>query len=529
MSYGDERERERTVDSIAGSIFARSKLVHLAATCVMLAASTALGVWFHALGFADASIISLYILSTLLVAVVTTGRLCTLLSSVLSVVLYNFYFVNPLYSLESLDKSYLVTFAIMFITAIVASELTSHIARNARQAERTAFRTGVLLDTNQLLQGADGFEGIARIAMGQLVKLLAADVVFYPVTDGGLGEPLLSREDEGDPEALLRAESERDLAASALDRGDPAGAAGDDRLVSRCLYLPVKTADTAFGVVGIARDGEALDPFERSVAMSIIGECALAFAREREARDRQEAAVLARNEKLRADLLRSIGHDLRTPLAAISGSAAILRDDDGRLEPAQRRELAGTIYGDSLWLIDTMENLLTVTRIEDGTIKPNLSLELVDDVVSAAIAHMTRHDQGHPISFEPSDGFLFARMDSKLVVQLLSNLIGNAVKYTPEGTPIAVSVCRAGSMVCISVADEGPGVPDAEKSRIFDSFYTSDAGVRPVDAHRSFGLGLSLCRSIAEAHGGSIEVGDNVPHGAVFTFSLPAEEVTIHE
>lgn len=513
----------------------------LGAMCALLASSTAIGLGFHELGFTDSSIISLYILSTLLTATVTSGRMYTLLSSALSVVLYNFYFVVPRFSFESLDTSYLVTFAIMFVAAIVASELTSHIARNAREARRTAYRTSVLLETNQLLQQADDPESIARIALGQLLKLLNGPVAFYPVEGDGLGSPLVGDGvDEVMPASIaenarvnaLRALRSSKLARDAASAGAAPATADALEIVAipmgDGLFLPARTHDEVFGVVGIRAAERDIDSFELSIARSIIGECALELAREREAREREEAAVLARNEQLRANLLRSLGHDLRTPLTAISGAAAILRDDSDRLAPEQRRALLDDVYHDSLWLIDMVENLLTITHFDEGTIKLTLNSELIDDIFEAAVSHLANQAGGHRIVIEPAEEILLVRIDASLIIQVLTNLVGNAIKYTPAGSTIQLSARREGAFVRVTVADDGPGVADDDKPHVFDRFYSGAKAERPADAQRSFGLGLALCRSIVEAHGGAIEVHDNVPHGAVFSFTLPAEEVAIH-
>lgn len=521
---------------------ARRRAVQLAIMCALLAASTAIGLVFHALGFTDSSIISLYILATLLTATATSGRLCTLLSSALSVVLYNFCFVVPRFSLASLDTSYLVTFAIMFIAAIVASELTNHIARSAREARRTAYRTGVLLETNQLLQRAEGPEGIVRIAMSQLGKLLDGAVSFYPAEGDRLGDALAgdSRGGEAPPaagdadraEALRAFRSAGDVPPGIGGAGEPpappATAADAPIPGGGSVFLPVCTHDETLGVVGVRAAERGIDPFELSIARSIIGECALALAREREVREREEAAVLARNEQLRANLLRSLGHDLRTPLTAISGAAAILRDDSGRLAPDQRRALLDDVYHDSLWLIDMVENLLTITHFDEGTVRLNLTTELVDDILDAAVSHLENQAAGHRIVIEPAGEILLVRIDASLIIQVLTNLVGNAIKYTPPGSTVSLFARREGAFVRVAVADNGPGVSDEDKPHVFERFFSGAGAKRPADAQRSFGLGLSLCRSVVEAHGGAIEVHDNVPHGAVFSFTLPAEEVAIH-
>lgn len=490
--------------------------------------ATAIGTYFRHLGFADSSIISLYILTALLTAVTTTGRICTIVSSVLSVVLYNFCFVTPLFSLDSYDRSYLVTFAIMFATAMVASELTVRIADNARASAKNAFRTRVLLETNQLLQQAQGFQARARVAMSQLIKLLRLDIVFYPASGDLLGDALYEPAGRQDRSASILTEYERAVATWTFTNNKHAGASTRTLPEAQCLYLAVRAGKEVFGVIGIALEGRSLEAFENSIVLSIVGECALALESDRAAREREEAAVLAKNEQLRANLLRSIGHDLRTPLTAISGSAAILRKSDEKLSLEQRCDLADAIYHDSLWLIDTVENLLAITRVEDGTIRLNLTSELIDEVIEAALSHVAQASRGRTVTIEHTDDILLVRIDVHLIMQVLTNLIMNAFKYTPEDSTVTISARREGAFVVVDVADDGPGVPDCDKPHIFERFFTS-SNTRPVDSRRSIGLGLSLCRSIVEAHGGVIEVRDNHPHGAVFRFTLPAEEIEIHE
>lgn len=490
--------------------------------------ATAIGTYFRHLGFADSSIISLYILTALLTAVTTTGRICTIVSSVLSVVLYNFCFVTPLFSLDSYDRSYLVTFAIMFATAMVASELTVRIADNARASAKNAFRTRVLLETNQLLQQAQGFQARARVAMSQLIKLLRLDIVFYPASGDLLGDALYEPAGTQDRSASILTEYERAVATWTFTNNKHAGASTRTLPEAQCLYLAVRAGKEVFGVIGIALEGRSLEAFENSIVLSIVGECALALESDRAAREREEAAVLAKNEQLRANLLRSIGHDLRTPLTAISGSAAILRKSDEKLSLEQRCDLADAIYHDSLWLIDTVENLLAITRVEDGTIRLNLTSELIDEAIEAALSHVAQASRGRTVTIEHTDDILLVRIDVHLIMQVLTNLIMNAFKYTPEDSTVTVSARREGAFVVVDVADDGPGVPDCDKPHIFERFFTS-SNARPVDSRRSIGLGLSLCRSIVEAHGGVIEVRDNHPHGAVFRFTLPAEEIEIHE
>lgn len=241
-----------------------------------------------------------------------------------------------------------------------------------------------------------------------------------------------------------------------------------------------------------------------------------------------EAAARAENERLRSNLLRSISHDLRTPLTSISGNAAILMTNADDMDAKERNGIYENIYDDSIWLIDLVENLLAVTRFENGTMELHWSVELVDDVVREALQHVNRAKGNYSIIVEISDDFLMAKMDAHLIMQVIINLVDNAIKYTPPGSKIVVSASEDGGKIRVSVADNGPGISDDEKEKIFERFHVVlQSGI--VDSSRSLGLGLFLCKTIVEAHNGTIEVIDNVPQGAIFRFTLPKEEVQLHE
>ncbi len=243
--------------------------------------------------------------------------------------------------------------------------------------------------------------------------------------------------------------------------------------------------------------------------------------------EKERAALLAKNEQLRADLLRAISHDLRTPLTSISGNAANLLANDATLDPETRQQIFSDIYDDSIWLINLVENLLSITRIEDGRMNLHLSTELVSEVVEEALRHTRRSAGSHHIRTDLPDDLLLARMDARLIVQVLINLIDNAVKYTPPGSTITLSARRQDGFAALCVADDGPGIADERKTHIFEMFYTGEHAV--ADSRRSLGLGLALCKAIVDAHGGRITLTDNTPHGCVFTFTVPLGEVTLHE
>lgn len=246
----------------------------------------------------------------------------------------------------------------------------------------------------------------------------------------------------------------------------------------------------------------------------------------RSAAQSMEASLIAQREQLRANLLRSVSHDLRTPLTSITGNADMLLDDSVSLPQATRRQLLQDIYDDATWLRTVMENLLAVTRLEDGEVTLNTDVELIDDVIEEAMRHVSREAKHYDIVVAPPNDLLLARMDPQVIVQVIVNLVNNAIAHTPKGSTITITSYREQGMVAVEVADNGPGVPDKDKEQVFDLFYkSSDEG---ADARRNVGLGLSLCRSIIQAHGGTIRVEDAIPHGARFIFTLPAEEVPQH-
>lgn len=289
----------------------------------------------------------------------------------------------------------------------------------------------------------------------------------------------------------------------------------------------IRVNQNVYGVAGIAVNGTPLDSFENSVLLSILGECALALENIKNAKEKEEAAVLAQNEQLRANLLRAISHDLRTPLTAISGSADNLLANYKKMDDALREQTFTDIYDDSMWLINLVENLLAVTRIEGGQVNLTRSIELMDEVVSEALKHINRKSKEHTIRVTSGKDFILAHIDAKLIVQVIINLVDNAIKYTPVGSVIEIHTDQKEQWVTVSVSDNGPGIPDEQKPRIFDMFYSGANKV--VDSRRSLGLGLSLCKSIVTAHGGTISVSDNQPNGTAFKFTLPAGEVELHE
>ena len=405
----------------------------------ILFAATAAGWMFEKLKLTDANIITVYILGVLLISIVTEGWFYSFSATIASVLVFNFLFTAPRFTLRAYDRSYPFTFAVMFLAALITGSLASRLKQHAGQAARDAYRLKVLLDTNQLLQQAKGKSEILEGTAQQIVKLLKRETVIYDVKNGKLGQPLHTIPQGG--EILVEDETcEEQAAVWALENNRHAGTGTDHFKQAKRQYLAIRVNSTVYGVVGIMIQKQPLDAFENSVLLSILGECALALENDKNVREKEEAAILAKNEQLRANLLRTISHDLRTPLTSISGNANNLLYNESCLDAQMRRQIYGDIYDDSMWLIDLVENLLSVTRIEEGRMQIRQSAELVDEVIREALKHTGQSRTGRTIKVEEEDELILAKMDARLIVQVLINLIGNAVKYTPQGTDITVQV-----------------------------------------------------------------------------------------
>lgn len=492
----------------------------------ILAGATLLSLLFYHLGFTNANIIMVYILGVLLTAIATPHQVYSLVSSIASVIIFNYLFTIPRFTLTAYETGYPITFVVMFLTAYITGTFASRYKEQAGQSAKIAYRTKILFDTDQLLSKANGKEEIMNAAVEQIGKLLGRNIILFEAVNGQLSKPMFYWTNS-QRERSFDIDKELKTAQWVLKNNHSAGATTDTLSEARYLYLALRVNDRVYGVVGIEAENNALDASEHGILLSILGECALALENEKNAREKEAAAILAQSEQLRANLLRTISHDLRTPLTTISGNASNLLSNGDSFDEATKHRLYKDIYEDSMWLINLVENLLSATRIEEGRMTLRTSTELLSDIVEEAVQHVRRKADSHPLSISCQDDLLLVRADAKLIIQVIVNLVDNAVKYTKPGSSITVTTKKNGTMAEVQVADTGDGIADDEKEKIFDKFYCGDHKI--ADNRRSLGLGLYLCKSIVEAHGGTIRVTDNLPQGSVFCFTLPLEEVTLHE
>ena len=497
-------------------------------TIGILAAATVIGWVFLRLGFANANIIMVYLLGVLLTSAFTSGYTCGVLSAFLSVILFNYFLTEPRLSLAAYGSKYPITFAVMFAAALLTGTLAAKLKAHAQLSARDAYRTKLLFDMNRQLQKAETPDEVYQMTATQIQKLMQRDVLIYPAQGDALLDGNVYPADGSSPYCIPDTDQEQNVIQWVWQNRKRAGATTQNFPKAKRLYLAIRTGQQVFGVVGIPMEKQPQpDAFTSSVLFSILGECALALESLRNAEEKEKAAVLAKNEQLRANLLRSISHDLRTPLTSISGNADTLLHSYNVLDEQTRKQIFTDIYDDAQWLTGLVENLLSITKIADGSVKLRLSDQVVDDIVSEALRHIDRRSAEHHITVDCGDEPLLVRVDAGLIMQVLINLVNNAVKYTPAGSNIRITAIPRENMAEICVSDNGPGIPDELKEHVFEMFFT---GGNPIgDSRRSLGLGLTLCQAIIHAHHGEITLKNNSPHGCIFSFTLPLSEVNLNE
>ena len=494
---------------------------------MLLIASTGLGLIFTWFGFSESNIITVFILGVLIISVTTVSPFYSLIGSLASVLLFNWFFIAPKFSFHTYETEYAVTFAIMLISALITGTLAGKLKENARSSALEAFRVKVLFDTNQLLQGAGNTDDAIRITAGQIKKLVSRNVAVYPVNkNGALGEAIICDAGGSEGDIVFEEENERKTAEKVFhDRRDMDTSSLFNDGGSQ--YHAISINGHCYGVVCIRSDNDPLDDFEHSVLMSIIGECALTLENIHNEEEKKKASDAARNEQIRSNLLRSISHDIRTPLTSISGNASNLLYHYTQMDDEMRSQIFSDIYNDSEWLIELVENLLSISRLENGQMTIHLSVDILNDVIEESLKHIDGSSVRHHITVSDNE-MILVKMDTRLIMQVLINLVNNAIKNTQIGSEIHIRSEKKDKYVMVSVIDNGPGIPDEIKPHIFELFYTGQNKV--ADGRRGLGLGLALCKSIIEAHNGTITLTDNKPSGCCFTFSLPlVEEVNTNE
>ncbi len=439
------------------------------------------------------------------------GRGPSVLASVVSVAIFDFFFIPPYLTFAVRDSQYLITFAVMLAVALLTSNLASRVRLEAERAREAQRRSQSMVDlTQDLARGRDP-GAVARATVQHLYDHYGAQsAVFLP---DGLGDLQVTAEVDA---SFATRTSEASVARWVFEHRQAAGLDTDTLPGSDAMYLPIEASEEILGVAGIRfQEDPSEGASERLHRMeAVVGQAALALQRAVLAERARRAEVTAESERLRSTLLSSVSHDFRTPLASIVGASSTLAA--GCLDQGGTRELAQSIYDESLRLSHYVANLLDMTRLESGTLTPNREWQPLEEVVGAALERTRAKLANRSIQVKLPDSLPMVFIDGRLMEQVFINLLENVARHTPEGTPLDINVEQLPEIVSIRVEDRGPGLPTGEEERLFDKFYRASAHAEGA------GLGLAICRAILEAHGGTIRAENRAGGGASFILAIPS-------
>lgn len=500
----DVSKDDRPRDTADGPV--RSPAAYAAAVAAV-AGVTAISVF--ARPYIETSDVSMLYLLAIMVIAVWFGRGPAMATAVHSVAAFDLFFCSPYYTFAVDDARYVLTFAFMLGLGLVISGLTDRVRMQAVAARGREQRTAILYSLSRDLAQLRHSASIGVSAASHVAELTGGAVAVLLPDRGGELVPL-----QGTADALLR-DPEQRAAARRAYAGDPSAAVMVGA-VGKARYFPLIAAGRTIGVLGVASPDPAHlhNPAMQELLAAMSGQVALALHRVLLADEAQQAELRARTEELRAALLSAVSHDLRTPLTAIATAASVLLQR-GPMQEDKRREFAGTIYDEALRLGRLVTNLLHMTRLETAGLPLRREWTPLEDPIGAALTHLEQVLAGRAVEVTLPPELPPVSIDEVLVEHLVLNLLENAARYTPPGSPIEIKARLDATEMHIEVLDRGPGLP-AEREGLFAMFVQAGGG-----RHGGFGLGLAICRAIAVAHGGTIAAEDRPGGGAVFRVTLP--------
>jgi two-component system sensor histidine kinase KdpD len=468
------------------------------------------------------NLVMLYFVAVM-VAAIWLGLYPAIVASLLSVIAFDVVFVPPYYTLAIADAQYLLTFAGLLAIGLVITTLTSRAREQEIAARRREAQTVALYELSQKLATVTETPEIAQVAVRHVRATLGHPAALYLASAG-------NESSEEMPQLLAATagfQLERDAATVAdwvCRHGQPAGHYTDTLTTAKEYYLPLQTSGRTIGALAIefTPEDKNLITDERRFLASFASQVALALEKAQLADQARQTRLLEETEKLQTALLNSISHDLRTPLASITGALSSLLEDAALLSEAARTDLLLTAWEESIRLNRLVGNLLDMTRLQSGALKMVCQPNDVEDLVGASLAQMPRRLTGRVVRSTIPPGLPLVEIDLALAVQALVNLVDNALKFTPLDKAIEIEAYTQGEYVVVAVKDHGPGLPEGDSELLFNKFFRGHSG--PVSEETSVGgtgLGLSIAKGIVEAHGGEIWAENRPEGGAVFSLSLP--------
>lgn len=481
---------------------------------LMVAAATSIGFIIGG-RISQTNLVMVYLL-TVVVAAVYLGRGPAILASVLGVLAFDFFFVLPYLTFAVSDTQYIITFIALFLVGTIISQLTARTREQAQAAQQRETETAELYDLSRDLAAAGELETILHFLIQHVEQTFERKLVILLPE----GNQLVTRMASA---GLRLSDEETAVADWVYRRGEPAGRHTNTLPAAQLRYLPLKTARGVVGVLGVGKPGTAehdLTPPQRRLMEAFANQAAQAIERVQLAEEARQIKLLQSTEKLQTALLNSISHDLRTPLVSITGALTSLDEQSGALNEEHRQSLILTARDEAERLNRLVGNLLSMTRIESGAIKLHLEPGDIQDVVGTALEQLGKRIADRKVEVNIPNDFPLIPMDFTLMVQVLVNVLDNAVKYSPDYCAIEVSAKATADFIRLQIADRGEGIPPEDLTRIFDKFYR----VQRPESVSGTGLGLSISKGIVEIHNGRISASLRDGGGTIVTIELPVGE-----
>jgi two-component system sensor histidine kinase KdpD len=461
----------------------------------------------------DRTDIAMVYLLGIVVASTRTGRGPALVTTLLSVAAFDFFFVPPYFTFAVSDIRYVVTFGVMFVVAVVITQLTLRIREQSEASRKRERSTAALYALSRGLARERKKERIFDIAVKHIGEVFQSRIVILIADERG--DLAVSKTGEG----FAVDQKEMGVARWVFDNRQSAGLGTDTLPGAKALYLPMVASSSAVGVIGVLpeRSENRFDPEEIHFLESFVNQTAMAMERVMMAKEAHEERLKSEAQNVRNTFLSSVSHDLRTPLAVVAGAASTLLEQEASLDRQARLELLRTIREETDRLEGIIRNVLNLTRLESGAIAVRREWQPLEEIIGAVLNRLSERLKGRPLELKIPPDLPLIPFDTLLMEQVLTNLMENALRHTPAGTPIEITVTPQTSEVTIEIADRGPGIPFHEEEAIFSKF------TRSTHTRMGAGIGLSICRVIVEAHGGRIWAENRPGGGAAFKFVIPIE------
>lgn len=464
--------------------------------------------------FELSNLIMVYLVGVMVTAI-HCGRWPAILFSFMSVLAFDFFFVPPRFTFSVADTHYILTFIVMFLVALVISHLTTQIRLKAEVARSQERQSAAMHALSRQLASTRGFEEIVQVAVTHFSEVFACKVA--GLLPNGEGELQVA---EGDQTIFIKdITKELSVARWSYDNGQLAGWGTQTEPTAEILYIPLQAASTSLGVLALRpKDPDhLLAPEQLRLFESLAKQVALALEVERLQKTALEAQIEVESERLRSSLLGSVTHDFQTPLAAIMGSASSLLDLESQLDAKLAREMLSTIYDEAERLSRLVSNLLNIAKLGSGALRLQKELQPLEEVLGAALNRLEKKLSDRQVTISLPPDLPMIPLDAALAEHIFINLLENALKYTSPGSPLSISAVEKDQELEVELADNGPGFPPEDLDKIFNMFYR---GTKNLD-QKGYGLGLSICRGIVEAHGGRIWALNRPGGGAAVRFTFP--------